>query len=211
VEQLHSGEQLIELALSGRFHLVYLDLRLPAHDGLQLCREIRAHSEIGIIITTSIDDPVERIIGLESGADGYFSKPLPMRELVALSKNLLKRVQNFQQLSKRDVAADKPIWQFKHWGFDGVKYSISANGQEQKLTHNECSLLKIFAAHHGQVLHRERILNLLHNRDWHPNDRSIDILVGRIRAKLKQITDEKDVLITQYGGGYMFTAEHAYE
>ena len=92
------GQGVVNQARKNDYDLVFLDIRLPGIDGLSLCREIRACHSAGIIFTTSIDDPVERIIGLEAGADAYYSKPLPMRELIAISKALLRRVQQFKSL-----------------------------------------------------------------------------------------------------------------
>ncbi|MGV8890960.1 MAG: response regulator [Pseudomonas sp.] len=189
--------------------LVMLDIRLPGKDGLTLTRELRVRSEVGIILITGRNDEIDRIVGLECGADDYVIKPLNPRELVSRAKNLIRRVRHAQ--SPQPVAVvSKPVKQFADWALDTDRRRlIDPTGSETLLTHGEYQLLSVFLRNSGHTLSRDQLMDQIRNREWVPNDRSIDVLVGRLRRKLHDDPAEPQLIITIHGAGYLFTASLA--
>ena len=189
--------------------LVMLDIRLPGKDGLTLTRELRVRSEVGIILITGRNDEIDRIVGLECGADDYVIKPLNPRELVSRAKNLIRRVRH-AQIPQPVAAASKPVKQFADWALDTDRRRlIDPSGNETLLTHGEYQLLSVFLRNSGHTLSRDQLMDQIRNREWVPNDRSIDVLVGRLRRKLHDDPAEPQLIITIHGAGYLFTASLA--
>jgi two-component system OmpR family response regulator len=189
--------------------LVMLDIRLPGKDGLTLTRELRVRSEVGIILITGRNDEIDRIVGLECGADDYVIKPLNPRELVSRAKNLIRRVRH-AQMPQPIAAVSKPVKQFADWALDTDRRRlIDASGSETLLTHGEFQLLSVFLRNSGHTLSRDQLMDQIRNREWVPNDRSIDVLVGRLRRKLHDDPAEPQLIITIHGAGYLFTASLA--
>lgn len=185
--------------------LVMLDIRLPGKDGLTLTRELRVRSEVGIILITGRNDEVDRIVGLECGADDYVVKPLNPRELVSRAKNLVRRVRHAQQPSAVQGVAQ--LRRFGGWMLDSDRRRlIDPDGSETLLTHGEYQLLSVFLRNAGHTLSRDQLMDQIRNREWLPNDRSIDVLVGRLRRKLRDDPAEPQLIITIHGAGYLFTA-----
>ncbi|AYF85853.1 response regulator [Pseudomonas sp. JS3066] len=184
--------------------LVMLDIRLPGKDGLTLTRELRVRSEVGIILITGRNDEVDRIVGLECGADDYVVKPLNPRELVSRAKNLVRRVRHAQQPA---AVPGSPLRRFADWMLDNDRRRlIDQDGSETLLTHGEFQLLSVFLRNAGHTLSRDQLMDQIRNREWLPNDRSIDVLVGRLRRKLRDDPAEPQLIITIHGTGYLFTA-----
>jgi DNA-binding response OmpR family regulator len=189
--------------------LVMLDIRLPGKDGLTLTRELRVRSEVGIILITGRNDEIDRIVGLECGADDYVIKPLNPRELVSRAKNLIRRVRHAQTPQPVATLA-KPVKQFADWALDTDRRRlIDPTGSETLLTHGEYQLLSVFLRNSGHTLSRDQLMDQIRNREWVPNDRSIDVLVGRLRRKLHDDPAEPQLIITIHGAGYLFTASVA--
>ncbi|WP_223511371.1 response regulator [Pseudomonas sp. GL-B-19] len=189
--------------------LVMLDIRLPGKDGLTLTRELRVRSEVGIILITGRNDEIDRIVGLECGADDYVIKPLNPRELVSRAKNLIRRVRH-AQIPQPVAAIAKPVKQFATWALDTDRRRlIDQTGSETLLTHGEYQLLSVFLRNSGHTLSRDQLMDQIRNREWVPNDRSIDVLVGRLRRKLHDDPAEPQLIITIHGAGYLFTASVA--
>lgn len=190
--------------------LLMLDIRLPGKDGMTLTRELRARSEIGIILITGNDDAVDRIVGLEMGADDYVVKPFNPRELVSRAKNLVRRVRHAQSVAS-DVASAADSRQTKYfggWSLDiDRRRLIDAEGHENLLTHGEFQLLSALLRSAGQTLSRDQLMDQVRNREWLPNDRSIDVLVGRLRRKLRDDPADPQLIITIHGAGYLFSSE----
>jgi DNA-binding response OmpR family regulator len=185
--------------------LVMLDIRLPGKDGLTLTRELRVRSEVGIILITGRNDEVDRIVGLECGADDYVIKPLNPRELVSRAKNLVRRVRHAQQPAA--APASTQLKRFAGWMLDSDRRRlIDQDGSEALLTHGEFQLLSVFLRNAGHTLSRDQLMDQIRNREWLPNDRSIDVLVGRLRRKLRDDPAEPQLIITIHGAGYLFTA-----
>jgi len=184
--------------------LVILDLVLGGEDGLTLARELRSQSDIGIIILTGRGETVDRIIGLEMGADDYLPKPFHLRELLARVKSVLRRAA--VRGGGDNVPAQRSQANFAGWCLDlSSRALISPSGQEVRLTTGEFDLLAAFVHHPNQVLSRDRLLDLARNREAGPFDRTIDVQVGRLRRKLEDDPKLPALIKTVRGGGYIFT------
>jgi two-component system, OmpR family, response regulator len=184
--------------------LVILDLMLPGEDGLTIARELREESPVGIIILTGRGETVDRIIGLEMGADDYLPKPFHLRELLARVKSVLRRVSTRVEQEKPDSSRSKA--QFAGWRLDlSTRELVSPNGGEVRLTTGEFDLLAAFINNANQVLSRDRLLDLARNREPGPFDRTIDVQVGRLRRKLEPDPQRPTIIKTVRGTGYIFT------
>ena len=186
--------------------VVLLDLRLPREDGLTLARYLRERHDVGIIMVTGAGEVVDRILGLEVGADAYVTKPFDPRELLARIKSVMRRAKARPAADAEAPASATPQrLRFGHCRLDiGSHQLFDANGGEIPLTSMELDLLKIFAEHPGKALSRDRILTLTKNREWDPYDRSIDIRIARLRRKVEADSENPQVIRTVRGVGYMF-------
>lgn len=190
--------------------LVMLDIRLPGKDGLTLTRELRVRSEVGIILITGRNDEIDRIVGLECGADDYVIKPLSPRELVSRAKNLVRRVRHAPLQEPAAPLPRQQVIQFADWALDTDRRRlIDQAGGETLLTHGEYQLLNVFLRNSGHTLSRDQLMDQIRNREWVPSDRSIDVLVGRLRRKLHDDPAKPHLIITIHGAGYLFTASVA--
>ncbi|MBV8492953.1 MAG: response regulator [Alphaproteobacteria bacterium] len=183
--------------------LVILDLMLPGEDGLTLARGLRDESGIGIIILTGRGETVDRIIGLEMGADDYLPKPFHLRELLARVKSVLRRVQSRTGEPSQTARSHA---RFAGWSLDlSSRELTSPSGEEVRLTTGEFDLLAAFVNNPNQVLSRDRLLDLARNREAGPFDRTIDVQVGRLRRKLEEDPQNPSMIKTVRGSGYIFT------
>lgn len=183
--------------------VLIVDINLDGKDGLQITREQRALSNVGIILLTARTEAVDRIVGLELGADDYITKPFDPRELSARVKNLVRRV-----LEGRAGAAAmmQPI-RFGGWTIEPeARRVVDAAGQEVTLTKSEFDLLRQFAQSPGAVQSRTRLMQAISHRDWNADDRTVDVLVGRLRRKLASHAPAPAAINTVHGEGYMFVA-----
>ncbi|QJR15119.1 response regulator [Usitatibacter palustris] len=188
--------------------VVLLDVNLPGEDGLTLARHLRERYDVGIIMVTGASDVVDRIVGLEVGADDYIAKPFDPRELKARLKSVLRRVQNKSVPTETVAAAPKqgaPVGAARiamgRCQLDiARRLLLDAEGVEVPLTAMEFDLLRAFADHPNQVLSRDQLLTMTRNREWEPFDRSIDIRIARVRKKL----GDESVIRTVRGAGYMY-------
>ena len=186
--------------------LVLLDLRLPQEDGLSLARYLRERYDVGIIMVTGAAGTVDRIVGLEMGADDYVAKPFEPRELLARIKSVLRRLQA-RPTTSGSTSPEAPRIAFGACRLDLASHRLFAgDGTEIPITTMEFELLKLFSEHPGKVLSRDRILTLTKNREWDPYDRSIDIRVARLRRKIETDPENPQVIRTVRGSGYMFVS-----
>ena len=203
VTALQSGESLVDQVVGSDVTLVLLDIKMPGDDGLTLTRELRSRSDVGIILVTGQQERVDRIVGLESGADDYVTKPFDARELISRAKNLIRRV-GAHPVRRRDRTVRK---------FDGYVLDVSRRelacpeGERRALSAGEYQLLSAFLDHAGQVLNRDQLMNRIRNREWMPDDRYIDVLVGQLRKKLGERAGNARLITTVHGAGYLFTPE----
>lgn len=186
------------------FDLVLLDIRLPGKDGLTLTRELRSRSEVGIILVTGKQDEIDRIIGLECGADEYVSKPFNPREILARGKNLIRRVQAQRATTK---SADEPtLRNLGPWQLDtSRRVLVKADRSITQLTEGEFQLLLTLMENEGTPLSRDQLMDRIKNRTWNATDRTIDVLIGRIRRKLAEDPNCPQMIITVHGVGYLFS------
>src|SRR5262245_47735648 len=187
VGEARSGAEAVERLAAGSFDLVTLDLQLPDSDGLAVGREIRSRSAVPIIMVTGKGDTIDRVVGLELGADDYITKPFQLREVVARVRAVLRRTASGgQQAAGAGVPGTDGTLVFEGWILDVPKRELrSAAGAIRDLTTSEFDLLKAFATHANRVLSRDQIMDLLRGHDWAPTDRSIDNLVMRLRRKIE--------------------------
>lgn len=196
------GAEMRRLLAQSPADLVILDLMLPGEDGLALARSLRSESEVGILMLTGRADLVDRIIGLEMGADDYLPKPFNLRELLARVKSILRRVQ--PALAER-AAPVRSRLRFSGWELDlSARMLTSPAGEIVHLTTGEFDLLSVFVSHANQVLSRSRLLDLARNRESGPFDRTIDVQVGRLRRKIEEDPQNPAMIKTVRGGGYVF-------
>ena len=182
--------------------LLMIDINLPGEDGLQLTRQQRQNSEVGIILVTGRTDAVDRIVGLEIGADDYVTKPFDQRELLARVKNLLRRVRRSSA-----AAEGNQVRKFLGWTLDPGNRTLSnASGEFVDLTRAEFKALALFSANPGQVMSRDRLLHEVAHRDWDPGDRTVDVVVRRLRQKLGDDSRRPRIIVTSHGEGYLFAA-----
>jgi two-component system, OmpR family, response regulator len=203
VTTAHDGAGMRRALAQSPVDLVILDLMLPGEDGLTLARSLRSESGIGIIILTGRGETVDRIIGLEMGADDYLPKPFHLRELLARVKSVLRRVQGHDG----DAAPlARTHARFAGWSFDlSTRELLSPAGEEVRLTTGEFDLLAAFVNNANQVLSRDRLLDLARNREAGPFDRTIDVQVGRLRRKIEDDPQNPTLIKTVRGSGYIFT------
>ena len=201
VSEAVDGRGLRQVMASDPVDLVLLDINLPGEDGLDLTRFIRASHDVGIILVTGRTDDVDRIVGLEIGADDYVTKPFNPRELLARVKTLLRRT------TARTPSASETKT-FSSWQFDArSRRLVSPEGDKVELTRAEFELLNALVSHPGIVLTRERLLGCITHRSWDPGDRTVDVLVRRLRRKLEVDPKSPELIITAHGEGYIFAAE----
>ncbi|MGE8144361.1 winged helix-turn-helix domain-containing protein [Pseudomonas frederiksbergensis] len=185
--------------------LVLLDAHLQGRNALALTRQWRACSEVGIILVGG--DDAERLAGLECGADDYLTQPLASPELLTRARNLLRRVHHAQLLAQPEAQPDAHLKRFADWTLDTDRRRLKGcDGRETLLSHGEFQLLNVFMRNSGHTLSRDQLMDQLRNREWLPNDRSIDVLVGRLRRKLHDDPAQPELIITIHGAGYLFTA-----
>jgi len=205
VSTANDGAGLREEMARGPVDLVILDLVLRGEDGLQLARELRSQSDIGIIMLTGRGETVDRIIGLEMGADDYLSKPFHLRELLARVRSVLRRG-SAARPGERSGAPARARIRFAGWTLDlASRELLSPTGEDVRLTTGEFELLSAFVNHANQVLSRDRLLDLSRHREAGPFDRTIDVQVGRLRRKLEDDPKTPTMIKTVRGGGYIFT------
>ncbi|MDX1540728.1 MAG: response regulator [Geminicoccaceae bacterium] len=186
----------------GRFDLVVLDLMLPREDGLSLCRQLRANTDLPVIMLTAMGEEVDRIVGLEMGADDYVAKPFNPRELLARIKAVLRRSRSAG--SAGDEAA---VLTFASWRLDLGRRELHApDGVLTPLTGGEFELLKALALRPQRVLSRDQLLDLTRGRAAQVFDRSIDVQLSRLRRKIEADPKDPQLIKTVRGGGYVFSA-----
>jgi two-component system phosphate regulon response regulator OmpR len=184
--------------------VVLLDLRLPGEDGLSLARFLRERYDVGIIMVTGAGGVVDRIVGLEIGADDYVTKPFDPRELLARLKSVIRRIQAKPAAGALQGATRRRI-RFGSRELDLASHQLfDADGREIPITSMEFDLLEVFAENPGKALSRDRILTLTHDREWEPFDRSIDIRIARLRRKIEPDPERPQVIRTVRNVGYMF-------
>jgi two-component system OmpR family response regulator len=198
------GRAMRQVLADSRVDLILLDLMLPGEDGLSLCRSLRSQSNIPIIMLTAKGDEVDRVIGLEMGADDYLPKPFGSRELVARIRAVLRRSRDNPAPAPRGVQPKQ--YRFDRWRLDTSRRElIRDDGTVVPLSTGEYDLLVVFVERPQRVLSRDQLLDLARGRATTTLDRSIDTQVSRLRRKLEDDPTNPSIIKTVWGGGYMFT------
>lgn len=196
---VESGEAMDAYLADHEVDLLILDLMLPGEHGLSIAQRMKKHSDLPIIIVSAQGEDVDRIVGLEVGADDYLSKPFNPRELLARVRAVLRRSQ-----SAGTVPEDTAVAQFGVFALDINAHRLTKNGDTVPLTSGEFDLLAILVGHPNKVLDRDRILDLLTGAERSPFDRSIDVRVTRLRSKIEPDPTHPVYIRTIWGKGYMF-------
>ncbi len=205
VSQAEDGKNMRKILEETQIDLLLLDINLPNEDGLILAREVRANSDIGIILVTGRTSDIDRIVGLEVGADDYVTKPVNMRELLVRVKNLLRRTSGVNYSKLNDKSHTR---YFLDWNFDLQKRQLERKPDQQiKLSRGEFELMDLFTSHPGNVLNRDRIMQYVNHREWNPTDRTVDVLVRKLRQKLEADPANPEIIITIHGEGYQFAVD----
>ena len=194
-----------QMLAAGSFDLAILDIMMPGEDGLSLARYIRANGSLPIIMLTARSEDVDRIVGLEMGADDYLGKPFNPRELVARIRAVLRRS---GQHGVGAEGADRVAgYRFGIWFLDIGNRALSKGEERQPLTESEYQLLEALVTRPGRVLSRDQLLDLTKHRDQQPFDRAIDNLILRLRRRIEEDPSDPTLIRTVYGAGYVFAAE----
>ncbi len=189
--------------------LVVLDLNMPEEDGLSIIRDLKSRSNVPVIMLTATASPIDRVVGLELGADDYIAKPCELRELMARIRSVLRRATPAPAAAAADAKAAAEKEQLVRFGTKWLDLNAQAlrddEGNEHPLTASEFGLLKVFAANPKRVLSRERLLELANARDAEAFDRAVDLRIMRIRRKIEPDPSKPAVIRTVRGGGYLFS------
>ena len=200
----HDGEKAVELAFSEDPDLILLDLMLPKKDGMEVCREVRAQKNIPIIMLTAKNSEIDKVLGLEFGADDYVTKPFSTRELMARVKVNLRRVAKQTEVVEEKNTSEVVI---KDIVIYPEAYIIKKNGEEVDLTRREFHLFYYLAQHRGQVLTRENLLQTVWGYDYFGDVRTVDVTVRRLREKVETDSSQPEYIMTRRGVGYFIGEE----
>ncbi len=180
-----------------------MDINLPGKNGFILAREVRDRKNVGLIFLTGRDNDVDRILGLEIGADDYLTKPFNPRELTIRARNLLSRTTN----SSEDDDLPSRV-NFNGWTLDGDSRSlISPNGKEFRLPRSEFRALHLFLSNPGKILTLEQLIMEMTGRELRPNDRTVDVTIRRIRKHFESDPTDEELIVTIHGEGYRFCGQ----
>ena len=207
VTQVHNGAALMHTMRTDTPVLVLLDLALPGEDGFVIARQLREHWQCGLVIVSGRGDAVDKVVGLEIGADDYVTKPFDLRELLARIKAVLRRMAPSSAAAAQAAAPVTPQrnhYRFDRWLLDsGARRLRNSRGDEVALTSGEFDLLLTFVLHAGRVLSRDFLLEHTRGRAAGPYDRTIDVQVGRLRKKLERNAADPQIIKSVRGAGYI--------
>jgi DNA-binding response OmpR family regulator len=193
---------------ANRVDIVLLDIVMPGEDGLTLAREIRARSDVGIIMLTGRGEMLDRVVGLEVGADDYIAKPFHLREVLARVKSVLRRRKPFSEPAALPQTQSNEVIRFDGWVLDiGRRQLIAPSGAEAPLTTGEFDLLAALAKHPGRVFTRDTLMDLTRGRTLEAFDRTIDAQIARLRKKVEQEPKNPALIKSVRGVGYVFTGK----
>lgn len=212
VEAAGNGTEMFRKLEEHDIDLVLLDVGIPGEDGFSLARKLRKISDVPIVMLTGRTDVVDKVVGLEIGADDYVTKPFHNRELSARIGSVIRRVRGSDNGAGAPGQDDHEIFRFGEWRFDvtGIKLS-SQDGKQVVLTSREFQLLRALVERAGRVLTRDQILDLVADREWAPYDRSVDVTIAKIRKKLGDQPKDPQFIKTIRSIGYMFIGKVDFE
>lgn len=196
------GEEALEKALSQSFDLILLDVMLPKMDGLTVCQRIREKSNVPIIMLTAKGEDMDKILGLEYGADDYMTKPFNILEVKARVRSILRRA------APPSPAKEKKVITVGELEVNITKRTVTRAGVELRLTAKEFDLLHLFITHRGKVFSREELLETVWTFEYAGEDRTVDVHIRRLREKIERDTSSPEYILTKWGVGYYFTDEN---
>jgi DNA-binding response OmpR family regulator len=200
VEVAFDGEEALNAMSRKEPDLVILDLMLPKIDGYEVCRSIRRSSDVPIIMLTARDEDIDKILGLELGADDYMTKPFNTRELLARIRAILRR-------TVQQAAAAKNFIKIGDLQIDAIKRKVTVKGREVTLTSREFNLLSLLASNPGKVYSREELLEEIWGDDYSGDVRTVDVHIRHLREKIEEFPAEPNIILTVWGAGYKFREE----
>jgi DNA-binding response OmpR family regulator len=204
VDQAHSGEQGLKLAEGCRYDLVILDLMLPGMDGLAVCRYLRGGEDyVPILMLTAKSSELDRVLGLELGADDYLTKPFSIPELLARIKALFRRVEALSQATKE--AEEDTVIRVGRMRIDPASYRVTIDDRDVSLTLKEFDLLLQFASNPGRVYTRAQLLDLIWGRGHQGFEHTVNSHINRLRSKIERDPTKPRLILTVWGVGYKFT------
>ena len=206
VTKAFDGEKGLNLAKANRFDLVILDLMLPRLDGLEVCRQLRAEKHYTpILMLTAKSDELDKVLGLEIGADDYLTKPFGIREFIARAKAIFRRIEALKTEST-SMAGSREI-KLGHLTIDRESRRVSIAGKKIELTPKEFDLLLLFASHPGKTFTREQLLNTVWGYQFEGYDHTVNSHINRLRAKVEKDVTKPRYILTAWGVGYRFAEE----
>ncbi len=197
-ESAMDGEEALEKFFNQSFDLILLDVMLPKLDGLSVCQRIREHSNVPIIMLTAKGEDMDKILGLEYGADDYMTKPFNVLEVKARIKTILRRTGS-------STVEEKRVIRVRDLEVNLLKRTVTLAGKEIRLTAKEFDLLHMFVTNRGKVFSREEMLESVWKYDYAGEDRTVDVHIRRLREKIERNTAEPEFILTKWGVGYYFT------
>ncbi len=195
VEPAYDGREALEKVFELKPDIVVLDLMLPEVDGFEVCRQIRKKMELPIIMLTARSEDIDKVLGLELGADDYLTKPFNSRELVARIKAILRRSTAWEEESKKQIQIGK-------LEIDLLQHRVRVEGREINLTSKEFSLLSFLAANAGNVYSREQLLEQVWGYDYYGDVRTVDVHIRHLREKIEKDPANPEIIVTVWGTGY---------
>ncbi|NLC32732.1 MAG: response regulator transcription factor [Clostridiales bacterium] len=197
------GEEALRLFAENTFDVVLLDVMLPKMDGIQVCQRMRESSDVPIIMLTAKGEDLDKILGLEYGADDYMTKPFNILEVKARIKTILRRVQS------NNAQEDLRHTKIGSLEVNTANRSVSVNGKDVRLTAKEFDLLQLFITNRGRVFTREEMLESVWKNDYAGDARTVDVHIRRLREKIEQNPTQPEYIFTKWGVGYYFTDRDA--
>jgi DNA-binding response OmpR family regulator len=201
VEEAYDGEEALQKFSEMKFDLVLLDLMLPKIDGMEVCQRIRSVSDVPIIMLTAKGSDIDKIMGLEYGADDYLTKPFNMLELKARIKSVLRRSEGIRRGGSSDII------RINSMTINMTNRSVEIDGREIGLTAKEFDLLYLFISNRGKVFDRESLLEIIWKYDYLGDLRTVDVHIRRLREKIEKNPAKPEYILTKWGVGYYFTTK----
>jgi len=202
VSEATDGESMDSQLQKNQINLVIMDINLPGKNGLLLARELKNNQDLGLIFLTGRDSDIDKILGLEIGADDYLTKPFNPRELTIRARNILSRI------NQGKTEGENPITKFNGWTLDGNSRKMSSpSGDEFAIPRGEYRALKLLIANAGQIVTRQQLIKEMTGRDLRSNDRTVDVTIRRLRKHFESVDDTPELINTIHGEGYRFVGE----
>ncbi len=193
------GEEALSRFFSGTYDIILLDVMLPKLDGVSVCQRIREHSNVPIIMLTAKGEDMDKILGLEYGADDYMTKPFNILEVKARIKTILRRAGGQPQVEEQKIIRVRDM------EVNLIKRTVTLGGKDIRLTAKEFDLLQMFMSNRGKVFSREQMLETVWKYDYTGDARTVDVHIRRLREKIERNTSQPEFIFTKWGVGYYFT------